>query len=545
MEPAALHRAPHIPFPVRHHRKVGAEQPDPLERPAPEGDRRQVQRTSGREPDQKISVHQPGDGAKGVRRPPLPRTLEEHFILAEGDANLVRTGFDRLLHLAIEAVLDPVVVVQDVNEPAARRLYRRVGARIETEVRGVAEITDAAAAGFSNQPGKVARTGVVDDQDLHLSRSRILLQHRGEALLEIGPALIERNNDRPERASLRIANRPEPCERRFTALAPVNAPSVDIDDRIGDPSRVTEIVDGPAAALDAAIVVDDHETARRHFIVESGERVHRRFIHVAVEAQHRQPLDRRGVKRVLEPALEEYDAVVQESVFGEIRFHLVERNRELLVGVVNVPAIRGVGFRVGRRKSFERIGDENPPPQVPEGLERRPHQDAGAAAPGARFNQIAFYLLAEDGRDQFTQVPEPHPPDHRVGPPRPIPAVFPERGVERSFDPGRAPLRIAVAVDGVGQASLDEIEIERRRGRGGLRGGVHLWVFRGARLAPDARAARRNSQGAPPGLWGWASVGGRPGLRRFRTADARSLRLLCAKSWRINRPRHCHQGSGT
>ena len=253
-------------------------------------------------------------------------------------------------------------------------------------------------------------------------------------------------------------------------------------------------MDRSAASLDAAVVVDDDEAARRHLVIEGGQCVRRRFVHVAVEAQHGEPLDRRGAQRVLEPALEEHDAVVQEAVFGEIRFHLVERNRELLDRVVFVPEVGGIGLRVGRRKPLEGIGDEHAPPEIPEGLERRAHQDAGAPPPHARFDEIAGHPFADRGFDQVPEVPEPRAPDHRVRLPRPIAAGLSQRWVERPFHPGQAHARVAVAVDGVGQTPLDEIEIERGRRGGGLSSGDRLWVIFGVghalRLGPRGRTGK-------------------------------------------------------
>ena len=309
-------------------------------------------------------------------------------------------------------------------------------------------------------------------------------------------------------------------DRRFEALAPIDAPAVDIDDWIDDPARVVEIVDGSAARLDAAVVVDDDEPAGRHLVIEGGQRIRRQFIHVAVEAQHREPLDRRGAQRVLEPALEEDDAVVQEPVFGEIRFHLVERNRELLDRVVFVPEVGGIGLCVGSRKPLEQIGDEHAPPEIPEGLERRAHQDA-AAPPYARFDEIAGHPFADRGCDQVAQVPEPRGPDHRVGALRPIASEFPQRRVERPFHPGQAHARVAVAVDGVGQTPLDEIEIERRRlrleGRGGFR------VNFGVGHAPEARAAPLCWQGGPPGAMMVKHFGAAGGLQRSHAATWREI----------------------
>jgi hypothetical protein len=40
---------------------------------------------------------------------------------------------------------------------------------------------------------------------------------------------------------------------------PVDAAAVDIDDWVGDPAPVAEIIDGPRASLNAAIAVDDDE----------------------------------------------------------------------------------------------------------------------------------------------------------------------------------------------------------------------------------------------------------------------------------------------
>ena len=63
------------------------------------------------------------------------------------------------------------------------------------------------------------------------------------------------------------------------------------------PWRGAVVGDGLPARVDAAVVVDDHEAAGRHQRLEVRERVDRRLVHVAVEAQHRDRADLGGQLR--------------------------------------------------------------------------------------------------------------------------------------------------------------------------------------------------------------------------------------------------------
>ena len=76
----------------------------------------------------------------------------------------------------------------------------------------------------------------------------------------------------------------------------------------------------------------DHTGPARDFGVEVGQGVHGRLVEVGVEAQQRQLLDGSLRQRVLEPALEGLDLLVEQSVAAEVVLDLLEGDGELVVG---------------------------------------------------------------------------------------------------------------------------------------------------------------------------------------------------------------------
>ena len=79
----------------------------------------------------------------------------------------------------------------------------------------------------------------------------------------------------------------------------------------------TEVVIDGLAAGRMRIVVDDAEAAWLQLRIERLQGVVRGLEHVAVEPQDREAFDRRAGERVLEPALQEDDLVVQQAVAPE------------------------------------------------------------------------------------------------------------------------------------------------------------------------------------------------------------------------------------
>ncbi len=97
------------------------------------------------------------------------------------------------------------------------------------------------------------------------------------------------------------------------------------------------------AAVRKAEVVDDQVAADGEPRVEVDEPVHRRLVQVAVEAHHRPSVVADGGEAVLEPALEEADAVVEQAEAPKVALHLLERDGELLGGVVQVSGVGRIG----------------------------------------------------------------------------------------------------------------------------------------------------------------------------------------------------------
>lgn len=72
-------------------------------------------------------------------------------------------------------------------------------------------------------------------------------------------------------------------------------------------------------ALDDVIVIHDDIPADRDFFVQRGQGIHGRLVHVAVQAQQCQLLNRRSGEGVLEPALQELDLLIEQAILSKLR----------------------------------------------------------------------------------------------------------------------------------------------------------------------------------------------------------------------------------
>lgn len=99
------------------------------------------------------------------------------------------------------------------------------------------------------------------------------------------------------------------------SLPPVAPCPVNLFDRCRD-AVGGAVVRDRFSALRQRIVIDDAKTTRRDFWVQRGKRIHRRLVHIAIESQHRELLDRRVRQRVFEPALQKDDLFVEQSVIA-------------------------------------------------------------------------------------------------------------------------------------------------------------------------------------------------------------------------------------
>ena len=115
--------------------------------------------------------------------------------------------------------------------------------------------------------------------------------------------------------------------RRRSLATPVHRAVVDADELVVDAVLVAVLVDRLAALLELVVVVDDAEAAALQLRVQRDERVDRRRVEVAVEAEERDLLDGRRRQRLGEEALEEEDAVVEQPEARKVRLDVVGRCR--------------------------------------------------------------------------------------------------------------------------------------------------------------------------------------------------------------------------
>lgn len=74
------------------------------------------------------------------------------------------------------------------------------------------------------------------------------------------------------------------------------------------------IGDGLPTGRDTSIIIDDQVAASGQLRVKVIQGVHRRFVHVAIQASHRQPFDGGGRQRVAEPTFQENDLFVEQAI---------------------------------------------------------------------------------------------------------------------------------------------------------------------------------------------------------------------------------------
>lgn len=125
----------------------------------------------------------------------------------------------------------------------------------------------------------------------------------------------------------------------LSGLPPIHPGAVDVDDLVGDPDAAAIVVDGLLATFELAVVVDDAEPTGRQFRVGALDRLDGRLVHIAIEAHHRQILDRRARQGVLEPTDQKLDLIVQETIASEVAFDLLDADSQLVGQVMLIACI--------------------------------------------------------------------------------------------------------------------------------------------------------------------------------------------------------------
>src|SRR5688572_13222102 len=118
-----------------------------------------------------------------------------------------RIRIERSAHRFIKSGMDPVVAVQLMHEEAARRHQAGFEVSNLPDILGLPDELHTATSNAIHQSfGIVERGVIVDDDDFHLLRARILVQDTAKRLLEIRPTVESRYENGPSGARKRVVD---------------------------------------------------------------------------------------------------------------------------------------------------------------------------------------------------------------------------------------------------------------------------------------------------------------------------------------------------
>src|SRR5487761_519886 len=111
-------------------------------------------------------------------------------------------------------------------------------------------------------------------------------------------------------------------------LLPEYTSPVDNLDVLRNPLLTTEVVDSTSARLQIQIVVDNNVSSDRELRVKGMKRHDSGFIHVTVEPEYCEPLNRRVGQGIPEPTGQKTNPVVEKVVARKVRAHLFKGSHD-------------------------------------------------------------------------------------------------------------------------------------------------------------------------------------------------------------------------
>ncbi len=220
----------------------------------------------------------------------------------------------------------------------------------------------------------------------------------------LAPHVVEDHQHRQGQVALRGPRGAWRVHGRLTlGLAPVGAAPVDAL----QPARYGAL--GAKCvyrlgALGRPVVVDDHEPARPHLVVEGMEDRGHLLRLLAIDPQQRDVLDRRRRQGLAGSALQKADPVVEQAKALEALAHRVQVRWEPRGAIL-----------VGRRSTAESIRDPQLPAEDPMAGEVRREEDRGSAPAGAAVDQVARHGPLPDRVQAPLQMVQPRAADLRQG----------------------------------------------------------------------------------------------------------------------------------
>src|ERR1035438_7513804 len=189
--------------------------------------------------------------------------------------------------------------------------------------------------------------------------------------------------------------------------------------------RATGILHGVATGRDTPIIVDQTVATGGQLRIQACKRIPCGFVQVAVQANDRKTLRLRdGGQCVAKPAFQKAHLGVEQTVPREILPYLFFRYGKL-VKLIECRfslfgGIGGVLVRVRFRYAFKGVRNPHGARGFAVSLQESAHENAGAAAPDAGFDQIAGHAALDRVGNAFLYVFEPLESNHGLRIRRPV-----------------------------------------------------------------------------------------------------------------------------
>lgn len=227
----------------------------------------------------------------------------------------------------------------------------------------------------------------------------------------------------------------------------------------------TEILDGGAAGGHGSKIVDNHETARRDPRVQVLKGKPGGFIHIAVEPQDGNGVERGCGNRVAEPTRNKACSGIEQVVAAKVLLHLFKADAEILAKFPKrVAFISGKGRRVGFRQTLKRIEQPHRAMRIAGRSENAAHEDAAATAPNAGFDEVSADLFAQDGEAAACEVIQTLLSHQCFCFGWPVAAILAQRSIEGQGTQGIFIAFVAAIRDEIAaQAAFQKIEVKRNR----------------------------------------------------------------------------------
>ena len=227
----------------------------------------------------------------------------------------------------------------------------------------------------------------------------------------------------PDVASRRHKRSQISSNGRLSGSSPERSGAVDVHDWLVDLVLGSEVLHCLAARRIRAVVVHDAVPAERQPGIEVFEALYGGLVQVPVEPYKGPCVPCEGRQRLLEPALDEANVVIEEPVSPEIGLNIFSTDGQPDLVVKVAEPVQRIPGRIGFRNAREGVGEPHLLVTHPMGSQDPPHEDCAASAPHPGLDEVSGNLVFDNSFDTVADVVKALQADHRLARKRHPPVV--------------------------------------------------------------------------------------------------------------------------